>query len=69
MVQNTSVSASSPTTVEPIKRTQSALSFVRAFIFTRTKEFSSCPIKNPHTLARTIRGTNPKIASKALWFS
>ena len=63
------VSANSPITVEPIKRTQSFRSLVYFLIKVSDQEFRSWPIKKPQTLANTIRGTNPNIDSNALWFS
>ena len=59
-MQNTRVSANSPTAVEPISRAHSRDSSVRALIRTSTQALSICPTRKPHRLASTMRGHEPE---------
>ncbi len=62
-------SAASPTMVEPIVRDQRAFPLVHTFIFARVYELQNSPQKNAKSDAPAMRGTSPKIASMADWFS
>ena len=63
MVQNTTVSAVSPISVEPIVRTQSHFSPVSLRIQSRLQALESDQARYPKILPSVIRGTSPRITS------